>query len=89
MSGRNSIGIYSFLSTGVAVNLLDQSSQNWRNPPTSDPDHQDAYVEETKQYVALMYFKTRTHQVYAPIDGVDNPIKTEEICVICHDKFDH
>ncbi|WMV57944.1 hypothetical protein MTR67_051329, partial [Solanum verrucosum] len=65
------------------------SSQNWRNPPTSDPDHQDANVEETKQYVALRYFKTRTHHVYAPIDGVDNPIKTEEIRVICHDKFDH
>ncbi|KAH0773431.1 hypothetical protein KY290_010568 [Solanum tuberosum] len=89
MSDRNSVDIYSFLRTGVAVNLLDQSSQNWRNPPTSDPDHQDAYVEETAEDVTLRYFKTRIYHVDVPIDEVDNPIKTEGICVICHDKFVH
>ncbi|XP_015060368.1 RING finger protein 148-like [Solanum pennellii] len=89
MSDRNSMDIYSFLRTGVAVNLLDQSLQNRRNPPTSDQDNQVAYVEETVEDVTLRYLKTRTPHVDDPIDGEDNPIKMEEICVICHDKFEH
>ena len=53
MSNQNSVDIYSFLRIGVAVNLLDQSSQNWRNPPTRDPDHQHAYMEVTVEDVTL------------------------------------
>ena len=52
--------------------------------------HHETYVEEKeKEEDILRYFKIRTQHVVVPKDKVNYPTKMKEICVICHEEFEH
>ena len=45
-------------------------------------------MEVTVEDVTLRHFKTRIYLVEVPIDEVANPIKAEEICIICQERLE-
>ena len=45
-------------------------------------------MEVTVEDVTLRHFETRIYHVEVPIDKVANPIKAEEICIICQERLE-
>ncbi|XP_060170808.1 uncharacterized protein LOC132601760 [Lycium barbarum] len=88
------------LRSSVADNLQGLDDLEQYLTGFYDPIDLEVYMDDQKEKdedVILNYFKTRTHHVVAPKDGLNNATLTEEvadkesadICAICQAEFEH